>query len=182
MRLEDFAVVASLFSSFAMAITLLFLLLQMRQVSRNQKSLVQQGRTARYVEIISSRTQPLLAESFSLAMDGAPLDEVQRIAVTAHVDAYFWHFEDGYVQFEAGTIDRAAWESDVATLRWLIATPVFRAQWRLVRDLSSGRYRDWVDGLLREVSVSATGDLGSRWRTMLAEELAAMPQPAPSRG
>lgn len=182
MSLEDLAVIASLVSSLAVVATLLFLLLQMRQVGRNQKSLMQQGRSARYVEIISARTQPYLAECFSLIMNNAPLDESQRIAATAHIDAYFWHFEDCHMQFEAGTIDRAAWESDTATLRWLIATPAFRAQWRLVRDLSNGRYRDYVDSLLRQVPVSTPHDLASRWRAMLAEELAAAPQSPPSQG
>lgn len=145
----------------------------MRQASRNQRSLMQQGRTARYVEIISARTQPHLGESFFLAMNSGTLDDAQWTAVTAHIDAYLWHFEDCYLQFEAGTIDLASWKSDLATITFFVALPVFRAQWRTVRALSSGRYRDFMDSLMREVPMAKLGgDWRARWNAHLAEELA----------
>jgi len=151
----------------------MFLVVQLRQNSRNQKSLMQQGRTARYVEIISARTQAHLGEAFSLALHNRPLGDAQWAALTAHIDAYFWHFEDCFLQFEAGTIDQASWESDKATLTFLLALPMFRAQWKVVRDLSSGSYRDFVDDLMQETPVTKQNDFREIWDARLAEELAA---------
>jgi hypothetical protein len=133
---------------------------------------MQQGRAARCIEIISARTQPHRGESLLQALSNGALDVSQYAAVSAHIDAYSWHFEDCYIQFDAATIDRAAWEPDVATLPYLIALPVFRAQWRIVRLLSNGPYRDYVDSLMREVPVAKPDNFRSRWNALLAEELA----------
>lgn len=174
MSLSDLAAIGGFVSGVAVLITLLFLMAQLRQTNRNQHALMRQGRTARYIEIISSRTQPHLGESFSLAMDSASLDVAQFAAVTAHIDAYFWHFEDCYLQYHAGTIDEASWNSDVATLTFLMALAPFRARWRTVRALSHGEYRDYVDSLLQRVPCAKpdTG-LRSRWEALVAEEIAA---------
>ena len=159
-------------SSLVIVVTLMFLLLQLRQASGNQQSLMQQGRTAGYVEIISSRTQPHLGEAFLRAMENRSLDDSQWVAVTAHIDAYFWHFEDCFLQFEAGTIDQASWNSDKATLTYLIGLPMFRAQWKVVRALSNGAYRDYVDALMRETPVTAQSHFRDLVNAQLAEELA----------
>ena len=67
MNWDAIGAVGELLGSTAVFVTLGYLALQMRQASRNQKSLMQQGRTARYVEIISARTQPHLAEELAKA-------------------------------------------------------------------------------------------------------------------
>ena len=131
---------------------------------------MQQGRTARYVEIISSRTQPHLGEAFLRAVENRPLDDSQQAAVMAHIDAYFWHFEDCFLQFEAGTIDQASWNSDKATLTFLIGMPMFRAEWKGVRALSNGAYRDYVDALMRETPVTTQNDFRDLFNAQLAEE------------
>jgi len=182
MNLADLAAVGTLVSSLAVIVTLLFLVLQLRQTSRNQKSLMQQGRSARYVEIISARTQPHLGESFSRALHNEPLDNSQWAAVTAHVDAYFWHFEDCFLQFEAGTIDQASWESDKTTLAFLIGLPIFRAQWRVVRLLSGGAYRDYVDALIRETPVMLNDGFRDDFDAHFAQEFAARHEESRGRG
>ena len=53
MSLGDLTALASLASSITVLVSLLFLGMQIRQGNRNQRSLMQQGRSARNVELLS---------------------------------------------------------------------------------------------------------------------------------
>jgi hypothetical protein len=53
---------ASLASSVAVVVSLLFLGLQIRQTNRNQRSLMQQGRSARNVELLSRLSDPRVSD------------------------------------------------------------------------------------------------------------------------
>jgi hypothetical protein len=62
MSLADLALIASLLSSAAVLVSLLFLGVQIRQSNRNQRSLMQQGRSSRNVDLLSRLTDPKLNE------------------------------------------------------------------------------------------------------------------------
>ena len=66
MSLGDLASLASLVSSVAVLVSLLFLGFQMRQSNRNQRSLMQQGRSDRNVDLLSRLTDPKLSEILSV--------------------------------------------------------------------------------------------------------------------
>ena len=60
MTFADLSSLGGFISGIAVVITLIFLLLQMRQTDKNQKALLQQGRSARVTELILKRTEPEL--------------------------------------------------------------------------------------------------------------------------
>ena len=66
---------ASLASSVAVVVSLLFLGLQIRQSNRNQRSLMQQGRSARNVELLSRLSDPRVSDVISRAANGETLTE-----------------------------------------------------------------------------------------------------------
>jgi len=70
MSLSDLASIGSLVSGFAVITTLVFLLFQMRQTNRNQQSLMQQGRAARWVTILLNRTTPEMTNLNSRLWEG----------------------------------------------------------------------------------------------------------------
>ena len=62
MSLSDLAALGSFISGIAVIVTLVFLLVQTRQTLKNQRSLMQQGRTARIVDLIFRQTEPQLMD------------------------------------------------------------------------------------------------------------------------
>src|SRR5437764_15388103 len=66
---------ASLASSVAVVVSLLFLGQQIRQSNRNQRSLMQQGRSARNVELLSRRSDPRVSDVISRGASGQTLTE-----------------------------------------------------------------------------------------------------------
>ena len=152
MSLSDLAAIGSFVSGVAVIATLAFLLVQMRQTGKNQKALLQQGRSARVTELILKRTEPELSRALTkgLQADLAIADhEVE--AINAFFAALFWSIEDSYLQFRAGLLLATSWQTDAATLRGFFAVPACRVAWLMNRDLMSGEYRDHVDALMRDV-------------------------------
>jgi len=179
MSLSDLASLGSFASGVAVVITLIFLLLQMRQSNRNQKSLMQQGRTARMVNLILTRTNPHLAEVFArLYSADSSFEGAQLAALQAAIDATFYTFEDSYLQFKAGTLDQASWGSDAVAIKRVLAVPAFRVQWSFDREVMTGDYRDYIDQIMRETPAIRPRNVQALWQARMAEELAGAPAPA----
>ena len=62
MILTNLAAIGSFISGVAVVVTLIFLLLQMRQANLNQRALMQQGRVARTNETMLRLTEPHMLE------------------------------------------------------------------------------------------------------------------------
>jgi heme exporter protein D len=70
MTLSDLASIGGFISGVAVVITLVFLLIQMRETNLNQRALMQQMRSARSIDTILRHAEPGLNETISLAMQG----------------------------------------------------------------------------------------------------------------
>jgi len=68
MSLSDLAALGSFVSGVAVVVSFIFMALQMRQSNQNQKSLMQQGRSARTVDILMKMTEPGLSETITNAL------------------------------------------------------------------------------------------------------------------
>ena len=174
MSLSDLAAVGSFVSGLAVVVSFTFLALQIRQSNWNQRSLMQQGRTARNVAILLKVSDPFLSETVAEAHGNCTSISPARIwSFYGFAGAVFWSYEDSFMQFKAGTLDVRSWDSDVATIRRLLASPAYRVAWKIARDGMSGGYRDWLDSVMREVPVDTTRSLNDLWSMYAAQELAA---------
>ncbi|MFI4933265.1 MAG: hypothetical protein ACHP7N_01485 [Caulobacterales bacterium] len=172
MSLSDFASIGSFVSGLAVVITLAFLLAQLRQNSRNQRSLIQQARADRYAALLLKPSEPFLAEATARAFQSdLALTAPQILAFVRMAGATFWHYEDSFLQHRARTIDPASAEADVASLRMFLTVPANRVAWTINRDYFAGAYRDHVDRLLLEVKAAAFPDIVTLWRSSLAAEV-----------
>lgn len=171
MSLSDLAAIGSFVSGIAVVVSFVFLALQIRQSNRNQKSLMQQGRTSRTVEILLHAADPFMSETLLLANENVAAVDPKRIwAVYGLVAAVFWTYEDSYLQFKRGMLDEESWLSDAATIKRLLANPAYRVVWKMARDGISGGYRDYVDSVMRDVTRTHQ-TLTDRWNSIVAEEL-----------
>ena len=174
MTLSDLAAIGGFVSSLAVVATLAFLVLQMRQADKNQKALLQQGRSARVTELILKRTEPELSKALTRGLHAdLAIEDWQVEGVNAFFAALFWSIEDSFLQYRAGLLLSTSWETDAATLRGFFAVPACRVAWAMNRDLMSGDYRDYVDGLAREVKPQAPSGILATWRALMSQELEA---------
>ena len=174
MSLADLASVGSLVSGLAVVFSLLFLGLQIRQANRNQRSLMQQGRSARNVELLMRLTDPKLSEILVRVFRGdESITDAEYFAMYGYAAAVFWSYEDCFLQFRSGMLDASSWASDVSTLKRLLNNPAYRAVWRAARDGIGGDYRQFVDGLVAEAKAVPSVRAASSLRQYIAEEIKA---------
>ena len=177
MTFADLSSLGGFISGIAVVITLIFLLLQMRQTDKNQKALLQQGRSARVTELILKRTEPELSRALTRGLQAdLSIEGFQVESINAFFAALFWSIEDSFLQYRAGLLLSTSWETDDATLRGFFAVPACRVAWTMNRDLISGDYRNYVDALMRDIKPSAASDTLAIWRKLMSRELAAVPQ------
>ena len=174
MSLSDLAALGSFVSGIAVVVTLVFLLLQMRQQTQSLRASTQQGRAARIAEYTLQRTEPFLSEVIVRAISSdLTLNSSMVQAFLAHAVSVFFNLEDVLLQHRYGNIDQANLESEVAILRGYLALPAYRTAWRINRPFTAAEYRDFVDKLMRETKVVPFPDLAEMWKRILSEELAA---------
>jgi hypothetical protein len=179
MSIADIASLAGLISSVAVLVSLLFVGLQIRQANRNQRSLMQQGRSARNVDLLSRLSEPRLGDIMLRVSRGETLADAEYFVIYGYMASVFWSYEDCFFQFHSGTLDGKSWASDVATLKRLLSNPAYRAVWRAVRSALGDEYRSFVDGLLVEARRNAPANLVAILSQYIAEERQAL---APSQG
>ena len=165
--------ISSLASSIAVIATLVFLVIQTRQTNQNQKALMQQGRTARSIDVLLKQAEPDVA----LAMDRAFRSDTTLVApqiqaVNRICIAMLWSVEDSFLQHRAGLLDEAGWATELATLRNQMSYPPVRAAWKLWRVNMTGVYRDFVDSLIDEIKPQRAFDEVAAWKTAMSEVLA----------
>lgn len=171
MSLPDLAAVGSFISGIAVFLSFIFLSLQLRQANRNQRSLMQQARTGRNVEILLKMADPGMSETLAQAnADCAAMSDTRIWSFYGFSAAVFWSYEDCFMQFRAGTLDASSWASDVATLERLAAYPPYRAVWKMARDGMSGDYRDYVDTLMDKVPSDTSRSMTDVFKVYIVEE------------
>jgi hypothetical protein len=170
MSLGDLASLGSLVSSVAVLVSLLFLGFQMRQSNRNQRSLMQQGRSDRNVDLLSRLTDPKLSEILLRVSKGETLADTEYFVLYGFAAAVFWSYEDSFFQFHLGMLDAKSWASDVATLKRLLSNPAYRAVWRAARSGIGDEYRSFLDGLATEAKRDRPINLVNTLRQYIAEE------------
>jgi hypothetical protein len=174
MSLADLALIASLLSSVAVLVSLLFLGVQIRQSNRNQRSLMQQGRSARNVDLLSRLTDPKINEVLLRVFRGETVTDSEYLVVYGYIGSVFWSYEDCFLQFRSGTLDTESWASDVATLKRLLSNPAYRAVWRAARNAMGAEYKSFLDGVAAEVRHNAPVDVPNILRQYIAEEKEAL--------
>jgi hypothetical protein len=174
MNLSDLASIGSFVSGIAVVVTLIFLLLQMRQSNLNQRALMQQMRSARTIDTILTESDRYLCETMALAFgNSSEMDETQTLSFVQSMSATLVNWEDSFLQFKAGTLDASSFEPDDNALRRSATIPAFRVAWRMNKEFFSKGFCEYVDKIMRDTKVVQPPTYKSMWTTMMAEEMAA---------
>jgi hypothetical protein len=175
MDLTQLAALGSFVSGVAVVMSLAFVGLQMRQANRNQRSLMQQGRSTRHVELLLRLGDPLItnvmARLHTKGVDAISDAELQTVYF--HAAATFWSYEDSFLQHRNGMLDDASWTSDVLTLKRIVATPVNSCVWRVIRDGLGRDYQAFVDDLVAQAAGADARSSAPQLRMLLDQAFAA---------
>jgi hypothetical protein len=171
MSLSNLAAIGNFISGIAV-FSFILLSLQIRQSNKNQRSLIQQGRSSRRVELFLRRAEPYFSDILIRAQQGDFTLEAGQIASCAMItQAIFEGYEDTFLQHRAGAIDHSSWNTELLSVRRYFTYPVTRATWRMMRDGFADDFRDFGDSLMKETKGAKLGDMVAQWKAALQEEL-----------
>jgi len=179
MSLSDLASLGSLVSGLAVTVTLVLLLLQMRQANRYQQASMQLGRAARSQSSSLRATNPEIVRVTVKAMncDESMTEEETRLYLNS-VAADFQSLEDSFLQNRAGLLERASMETDERLLRVFFTSPAIRAMWQLLSISFSEEFRAYVDNIMGQVTPLPASELSPVYKMVLREQLAQVKHPA----
>ena len=170
MTLSDLAALGSFVSGAAVLVTLVFLVLQMRQASHNQRSTMQQARAERTMAVLRDFASPHYSDIVAKLIDQKELTASEINTYLRTISAYFLSVQDSFLQFRAGTLDAAGWDADKETISALLRDPGTRAAWRIVRRYFSGDYLAFVDGIVARTDAALPAGLVANWKAVYKEE------------
>jgi hypothetical protein len=177
MTLAELAAFGNFIGGLAVCVSFIFLALQLRQANRNQRSLMQHGRSTRTRDVFMRFGDPAVTALVLRAFEADPtLSDAEYFAFYSLAGAIFMNYEDSFRQFRAGTLDRESWESDRRTLEWLLTSPGYRAAWRALRESIGDDYRQFLDTLMANTPVRPLRHHAALLRQYIAEETAGEPQ------
>ena len=169
MPLSDLAAIGSFVSDVAVVATLVFLLLQVRHTVKNQRSLMQQGRTARIVDGIYRQIDPHLSAVAQRGREGdTTLDPLQIEAFLKIAQATFVSHEDTYLQHRLGTIEPSAWATSTSRLAGVLAEPGMRAAWNATRFWFAQEFAEHCDRLIAQTPLVSPPDRVAKWKADVA--------------
>lgn len=173
MSLSDLASIGSFISGAAVVVTLIFLVLQMRQSNRYQRYSMQLGRASRFSDLILRTTDSEVARVMakSIGCDES-LSEVEMRIFFGAVFADFWNFEDTFLQHRAALLPSESMASDEARLRSILLQPAYRAMWQLTSLAFCEEFRVYVDDIMRQLAPIPPFELSPIFRALVREQLA----------
>lgn len=170
MSLSDLASLGSFVSGLAVVITLIFLLMQMRQDNRNQRSLIQQARAERSMAALREFASPHYSAIVGKLVDNGDLTAAEVNMLLRTISAYFLSVADSFLQFRAGTLDDAGWKADEETVTVLLRNPATRAAWRIIRQYFSGDYQAFVDDIVARTDPALEPSMVANWKAVYTQE------------
>lgn len=151
MNLERGALIAEIVSGFAIVVTLVILLFEVR----GNTEAVQAATYRDVVESISTIIQERGADAdvarvYYAGAAGDELSELDKNRFEALVIANMRRFENAFYQYEIGGIEPAQWAGVQTALSAVVRPPGIRAWWEENHQLYSEGFRELVDELLAE--------------------------------
>lgn len=172
MSLADIAAIAGIFSSLAVAVSLVYVAQQVRQAERSQRAMMQQGRADRTMDGAFRLADPAVSKTFHKGVrspEALTTEEMDQFLQLCR--GVFLSAEDSVLQHEGGMLGNDAYGSFVAGLRGFVATsPGLCAAWRLTAHHYSLEFQRVMNDLVDNTPRVSSVDHFSRWLALLAAE------------
>ncbi|HUO89130.1 MAG TPA: hypothetical protein VMU08_08145 [Rhizomicrobium sp.] len=170
MSLSDLASIGSLVSGVAVVITLIFLLLQMRQTDRNQRASIRMGRASRANNFFALQLSPEVTRVIAKTWTGEALNEVETHTYLYYCAGLLTNWEDTYYQHRAGLLDDAIMESEEAIIRQFAATASFRGAWQFTRVTYSKNFCRYIDRFIEQATLLPPSEIAPFFNAVMKAE------------
>jgi hypothetical protein len=149
MSLSEFSTIAGIVSSFAVAVSLVYLGLQTHQNAKHTRALIQQGRLGAIRELALSCTEHDFASAILHSLTGqATPDEVRQFQFRNYCGASLYGWQDTFHQYEMGLLDRDIYMQMRSAVARAMSTPPFRAEWETLFRVPGTKFAAFVDEII----------------------------------
>jgi hypothetical protein len=171
--LEDIFYISQSIASVAVVGSLIYVGLQVRHAQRSQRGLMQQARADRTstgsMTAAGSELSRIWMKGGAGDADLTPVECTQWLLMAR---ASFLSGEDSLLQYRAGFLSKATYNSYVAGARFYMAKPGFRAAWKMQRASFGPEFRAFADRILNETPVAPEADTLAEWNALVRAERA----------
>jgi hypothetical protein len=168
MKLVDIATIADIASSGALAVSLVYLALQVRQAEKNQRGLTQQGRANRLTNLLMQISEPQNAAIWIKGMHAPQSlagEELERYLLMCR--SGFTSMEDSFLQHKAGLLEEAAFNSITGGVRGQLSSSGMRAAWVLLSHQFGPDFVAYVNEQLATTKLQSPEDRLQRWKSAI---------------
>jgi hypothetical protein len=176
MSLADIAAIATIVSSVAVVISLIYLSLQIKQAQRNQQALMQQARTAGITDMNIALAEPAIAAAYNKGLAGDPdMTETEVRQFLSLARCGFINSENNFIQHSDGLMSDEAFQASLEGARFQATFPGLRAAWRQTRRAYGGRFVTFMDSVVATGASMPEPKPLTDWRNALASETLKIP-------
>jgi hypothetical protein len=163
MSLTDLASLGSFVSGVAVAITLIFLVIQMRQNTLAVRAAASQAHSAAYQELSTLvSTSGDLARIWRLGMaDIGQLNDDERVRFISYVSSIFRFMESARLQWRHGQLDNQHWYELETEIKDFAMQPGVKAYWALRRRWHAEEFLKWFESLPQAEAVPLFGGVSA---------------------
>jgi hypothetical protein len=148
MTLEEAAFVSQIVSAIAVAASLVFVGVQMRQNTKAVRASTSQAHSANYHEIVAHLIDGAFAEVWRRgAAEPSALTETERVQFLAFASTLYRFYEASRVQWQRGNLDDEHWHTIEQQAVSLAGLPGVKYWWTLRRQWHSAEFREWLESL-----------------------------------
>jgi hypothetical protein len=169
MSLSDIGAIGSFVSAIAVVASVVYLALQIRQASVNQRGTMHQMRAALSADIMLRIAESDMSAAFRAGLTGSPdITEAQFWQFFYAASAIMRTTENAFGQYEDGLVSEAHLASAKASARSFLMYPGYAALWTATRIGREDKFREFMDALLAETAAPTGGDTFRSWKALLA--------------
>lgn len=177
MTLLDLASLGSFVSGLAVLVSLFLLYFQLRQLNqqvrqteKNQKAAILQGRAKQAMDILTSGTDPSVADAIDKGMRGDEgVSEIKLRQFQQYARAIFWAWDDAFYQHADGLYTEVAFFRLRVNVESLMRNVGIQAQWKIQRQTFGPEFVAWMDKVVAEARIDKSADPLVLWRSALEE-------------
>lgn len=168
MSLSDLGSIGSFVSAIAVVASVLYLAVQVRQASANQRGTMHQMRAALSTDVMLRIAETNLLGSFRAGLTGASdITEGQFWQFFYAASAILRATENAFAQYEDGLVSDVHMASAKASARSFLAYPGYSALWKATRLGREAGFKAFMDELDAEAVKRPGPDIYQQWKSLV---------------
>ena len=175
MSLEEFYYVSQIIASVAVLASLIYLGVQTRQTSLNQRAAARANQVQGAISAIQTLANPPFASVFRDGAAASPdMSVMEAHQFAMRMRALFMLFQEQHKNWRVGLLDDEAWAPAKGALEAGMSSPGYRAAYKMWRPTFNTSFQELGDAALAQTKGNHGVDVGAAWLALAAEERAAL--------